>query len=300
LSAAIHVQDQAPQRLEHVVCNLCGADKTRPFMRRQGYSVVACESCDLVYVSPRATLAALAQHYNGNESSRIQYYLDGEPADRRSFAPVLERLERLQPAKGQLLDVGPNVGSCLALARERGWQVAGIEINAEAARYCRETRGLEVRAGTLEDEPFPPATFDAVLMGDVIEHLPDPRQALVQVRALLKPGGMLLISTPDIAGWAGRALQVKPEEHIYYFSPRTMKAMLEQAGYEVVEITPFDRHHNITAMVHSTTFGGLFQTLAPFFRLARRIFGDVILRLPIKENLLAIARRPLEVAQART
>src|SRR6185295_15586432 len=101
-------------------------------MRRQGYSVVACTACELVYVNPRATVAALAQHYNGNESSRIQYYLDGEPADRRSFTPVLERLERWQPGKGHLLDVGPNVGSCLALARERGWQVAGIEINAEA------------------------------------------------------------------------------------------------------------------------------------------------------------------------
>jgi 2-polyprenyl-3-methyl-5-hydroxy-6-metoxy-1,4-benzoquinol methylase len=186
----------------------------------------------------------------------------------------------------------------LALARERGWQVAGIEINAAAARYCRETRGLDVRAGTLDDEPFAPGSFDAVLMGDVIEHLPDPRQALVQVRALLKPGGLVLISTPDIAGWAGRMLQIKPEEHLYYFSPRTMTAMLEQVGYEVLEIAPFDRHHNLTGMVHSTTFGGLFQRLAPVFRLTRRMFGNVVVRLPLKENLLAIARRPLGVEKA--
>lgn len=283
---------------EHVACNLCGADRPRPFTRRAGYDVVACQGCGLVYVDPRASQAMLHSHYNANESSRVQYYLDAEGADRRSYEGVLRRLESLKPGKGRLLDVGPNVGTCLALARERGWQVAGIEINADAARYCREARGLDVRAGTLDDRPFALSTFDAVLMGDVIEHLPDPHRALDQVRELLAPGGLLLISTPDIAGWAGRLLQVKPEEHLYYFSPITMRALLEKCGYELVEIVPFDRHHNLTAMEHSTTFGGLFQTLGPLLRLARRLFGDLIVRLPIKENLLAVARRPLEEQRA--
>lgn len=289
---------EAAAATEHVACNLCGADRTRPFLRGHGGAVVACQGCGLVYVNPRASQAALHSHYNANESSRVQYYLDVESADRKSYEGVLQRLERLKPAKGRLLDVGPNVGTCLALARERGWQVAGIEINAEAARYCRETRGLDVRAGTLDDRPFALRGFDAVLMGDVIEHLPDPRRALEQVRELLEPGGLLLISTPDIAGWAGRLLQVKPEEHLYYFSPATMQALLEKCGYELVEIVPFDRHHNLTAMEHSTTLGGLFQRLGPLLRLSRRLFGDLIVRLPIKENLLAVARRPLEEQRA--
>lgn len=284
-------------RLEHVACNLCGSERRRPFTRRQGFDVVACAECGLVYVSPRLGPQALVEHYNGNESSRIQYYLDAEPADRRSFAVVLEAVERRLPGRGRVLDVGPNVGTCLALARERGWDVAGVEINAEAARHCREARGLDVRAGTLDDCPFPPASFAAILMGDVIEHLPDPRRALGQARELLRPGGLVAISTPDIGGWAGRALQVKPEEHIYYFSPATMTALLQRAGFEVLEVRPYDRYKNLTAMTHSTTCGTLFQRLAPLFRLARRLLGDVVVRLPIRENLLALARRPAPAAE---
>jgi 2-polyprenyl-3-methyl-5-hydroxy-6-metoxy-1,4-benzoquinol methylase len=281
--------------LEHVVCNLCGSDHRRPFARRQGFDVVACAECGLVYVSPRLGPQALLEHYNGNESSRIQYYLDAEPADRRSFAVVLEALERRLPARGQLLDVGPNVGSCLALARERGWSVAGVEINAAAARHCREARGLDVRTGSLSDCHFPPASFAAVLMADVIEHLPDPRRALEQVRELLQPGGLVAISTPDISGWAGRALQVKPAEHIYYFAPATLGALLRRVGFEVLEVRPYDRHKNLTAMTHSTTCGSLFQRLAPLFRLSHRVLGDVVVRLPIRENLLALARSPVAV-----
>lgn len=278
--------------LEHVPCNLCGAKNTHPFARRQGFDVVTCAECGLVYVNPRLGLTALVDQYNGNESSRIQYYLDAEPADRRSFAPVLETVQHLLPGRGRFLDIGPNVGNCLVLAREFGWQVAGIEINADAARHCREVRGLDVHAGTLDERPFPPCSFDAVLMGDVIEHLPDPRRALEQVRELLRPGGLVAVSTPDIDGWAGRALQIKPEEHLYYFSRATMKALLERSGYDVVQVESYDRHRNLTSMTHSTTCGLLFQRLAPLFRLMHWLLGDLVVRLPLRENLLALARRP--------
>ena len=278
--------------LEEVACNLCGSRRRRPFARRQGLDVVACAECGLVYVSPRPGPAALRAHYNDDGSSRVRYYLEAEPADRRSFAVLLEALERRRPRRGRLLDVGPNVGTCLALARERGWEVAGVEINADAARHCRETRALDVRDGTLDEGPFPPASFAAVLMADVIEHLPDPRRALVQVRELLEPGGLVAISTPDVSGWAARLLQVKPVEHLYYFEPTTLRALLGRAGLELLEVLPYDRYKNLTAMTHSTTCGTLFQRLAPLFALSRRMLGDLPVRLPLRENLLAIARRP--------
>ena len=278
--------------LEEVACNLCGSRRRRPFARRQGLDVVACAECGLVYVSPRPGPAALRAHYNDGGSSRARYYLEAEPADRRSFAELLEALERLHPRRGRLLDVGPNVGTCLALARERGWEAAGVEINAAAARHCREARALDVRDGTLDDGPFPPASFGAVVMADVIEHLPDPRRALEQVRELLEPGGLVAISTPDVSGWAARLLQVKPVEHLYYFEPATLRALLGRAGLEPLEVLPYDRYKNLTAMTHSTTCGTLFQRLGPLFALSRRLLGDLPVRLPLRENLLAIARRP--------
>ncbi|MFL5801273.1 MAG: class I SAM-dependent methyltransferase [Roseiflexaceae bacterium] len=254
--------------------------------------VVQCTNCGLVYINPRRDAESIFQHYNSGQSSRIQYYLDVEIADRRTFTEVLDLADRLVPGRGALLDIGPNIGACLVLARERGWQPHGVEINAEAARYCRELRGLDVISGVLASQTYAENSFDIVLMGDVIEHLRDPLDLMRLVQRILKPGGAVIISTPNIAGWAGRLLQIKPEEHLYYFAPSTIELLLRKAGLDVVGVKCLDRYHNLTAMTHSTTFGGLFQTLAPIFNLVHRLVGDLVVKLPLRENLIAVARKP--------
>jgi 2-polyprenyl-3-methyl-5-hydroxy-6-metoxy-1,4-benzoquinol methylase len=258
--------------------------------------VVQCVACGLVYVNPRLSPSELDEHYNSDQSSRMQYYLDVEIADRRTFNEFLDVAEKHCPAKGDLLDVGPNIGTCLSLARERGWAGHGVEINREAARYCREERALDVIGGILEQHTYPVNSFHTVLMGDVIEHVPDPLSLMRIVAHVLRPGGCVLISTPNIASMAGRALQIKPMEHIYYFAPPTMDMLLRKAGLEVVKIGSLDRYHNLTAMTHSSTFGGLFQKLAPVFNMAHRIIGDLVVKLPLRENLIAVARKPAKSA----
>lgn len=278
--------------LEEVACNLCGGTATAPVTRRDGLDVVRCTGCGLVYVNPRTRVADLTQHYNSGESSRLEYYRDAEAADRKTFAEILAIAARLSPGRGVLLDVGPCAGTLLVQARDAGFVVQGVEINAAAARMCRDQLGLDVRPGVLEPDTFPPGTFDVVSMGDVIEHVPDPVATLRTVARILKPGGHVLISTPNFESAAARFLQVKPEEHIYYFTAKTLRESLAKAGLETVEMRTLDRYRNFTAMTHSTTCGTLFQTLAPVFKAARRVLGDVVLRLPLRENLLAIARKP--------
>ncbi len=278
--------------LEVVACNLCQGTATRPFAQRDGLQVVECTNCDLVYVNPRHDAERIYQHYNSDQSSRIQYYLDVEVADRRTFNELLDLADRLAPRRGALLDIGPNIGACLALARTRGWDTYGIEINAEAARYCREQRGLNVTSGALDADTYPENSFDMIFMGDVIEHLRDPLELMKVVQRILKPDGALIISTPNIAQRAARVLQIKPEEHLYYFAPATITRLLCKAGLDVVGVKCLDRYHNITAMTHSTTFGGLFQRLSPVFNLAHRVVGDLVIKLPLRENLIAIARKP--------
>lgn len=295
VARGVAVEQAIGSGLEYVVCNLCGGEATQPFAQRGGMQVVQCASCGLVYVNPRRDAESIYQHYNSGQSSRIQYYLDVEVADRRTFDDILDLAERLAPQRGDLLDIGPNIGTCLALARARGWSTYGVEINADAARYCREQRNLNVVSAALDAHTYAENSFDVVLMGDVIEHLRDPLALMRVVHTILKPGGAVIISTPDIAGWAGRLLQIKPEEHLYYFSPDTISRLLGQAGLELVGVKCLDRYHNLTAMTHSTTLGGVFQTLAPAFNLARRLFGDTVAKLPLRENLLAVARKPIVV-----
>jgi 2-polyprenyl-3-methyl-5-hydroxy-6-metoxy-1,4-benzoquinol methylase len=286
------VEQAVQPGLEFVVCNLCRTTSTQPFTQCDGMQIVQCTGCGLVYVNPRRDAETIHLHYNSNQSSRIQYYLEVEVADRRTFAEILNLADRLAPSRGSLLDIGPNTGTCMALARDRGWRAYGVEINDEAARYCREQRGLDVTSGALAEHTYPENSFDIVLMGDVIEHLRDPLDSMRIVQRMLKPGGAVIISTPDIGGWAARLLQVKPEEHLYYFAPSTMETLLRKAGLDVVGVKYLDRYHNLTAMTHSTTFGGLFQKLAPLFGLAHRLAGDLVVKLPLRENLLAVARKP--------
>ena len=280
-----------------VSCNLCNGQVTRLFARKQKMNVVQCVGCGLVFVNPRLSFAELEEHYNSNQSSRTDYYLNVEVADRRSFNEMLAVAEEFCVGKGKLLDIGPNIGTCLDVARQRGWDGCGIEINREAARYCREKRNLDVIAGTLEPDTYSSDSFDAVLLGDVIEHVPDPLSLMRIVGRILRPDGCVLISTPNVASIAGRVLQIKPKEHIYYFTPATISQLLQQAGLTVVNVRPLDRYHNVTAMTHSTTFGGLLQKLGPLFRTAHYLVGDLVVKLPLHENLFAIARKP---ALART
>src|SRR5438128_277900 len=246
------------REVDQVSCNLCDGRVTERFAERKGMQIVRCVRCGLVYVNPRLNARTLHRHYNSGQSSRVQYYLDVESADRRTFAEILDAAARLLPHKGRLLDIGPNIGTCLEMGRRAGWETQGIEINEEAARYCREERGLDVTSGQLDEGTFPRSHFDIVLMGDVLEHLRDPMATVRIIQGILKPGGIVMISTPNIASLAGRILQIKPEEHLYYFSPATMAILLDKARLEVVQIAPLDRYHNVTAMSHSTTLGGLF------------------------------------------
>jgi 2-polyprenyl-3-methyl-5-hydroxy-6-metoxy-1,4-benzoquinol methylase len=286
------VQQSIQPGLEFVVCNLCAGSSSQPFAQRDGMQIVQCANCGLVYVNPRPTIESIVQHYNSGRSSRIQYYLDVEVADKRTFALILDLAEYLSPKRGNLLDIGPNIGTCLVLARERGWHTYGVEINVEAAHYCREQRGLNVVDGSLEPDIYAANYFDIVLMGDVIEHLRSPFETMRTIERILKPGGFVIISTPNIENWAGRLLQIKPEEHLYYFTPRTIEMLLHKAGLHAVGVRCLDRYHNLTAMNHSTTFGGLLQRLGPLFKLMHGMIGDLVVKLPLRENLIAIASKP--------
>jgi len=271
-------------------CELCGSDAFRPFARGQGLRVMRCAACGLVSVNPRPDVNALHAEYNSGGSSRIQYYLDVEAADRRTALDVFELVHRFRPPPGRVLDIGPNIGTFLDVARTLGWETQGVELNATAATFCQSERGLDVKMGVLEDADIEHGTKHLVLMCDVLEHLPNPKRTMREVRDLISPDGLVLISTPNVETLAGRVLQMKPREHLHLFSPSTLRKLLETAGFEVAHLGPYDRYHNVTAMSHSTTLGGVFGVLGPVFRLARRTLGDVIVRLPIRENLIALAR----------
>ena len=242
-------------------CNLCGASDTRVLFedlaplsegveladflastdRYDHYGrIVRCRRCGLVYASPRPSAAQLAHGY----TETVDEDYAQEDASRSINAHMALHTIKRFARSGRLLDVGCATGYFLNAAR-LDFETCGVEPSRWAAEYARERLKLDVRQGVLDDVSFPPASFDVVTLNDVIEHLVDPAATLAHLSGLLRPGGLLYLVTPSIESVSARILRgywwgLRPA-HLYYFSPRTLTAMLEKSGYRVVYLKRYGR-----------------------------------------------------------
>jgi 2-polyprenyl-3-methyl-5-hydroxy-6-metoxy-1,4-benzoquinol methylase len=252
--------------LERVRCNLCGADDTAPVTELDGFHIVRCRQCGLVYVNPRYQERLLQEIYtkayydhdginSGLEFFGYDNYLEDQENITITFAKRLRTIERFAD-KGRLLDIGCAAGFFLDLARSEGWEAIGSEVSEFSVHYARETLGLDVRLGELRDLQFEAQSFDVVTMWDVIEHLPDPMSELREVRRVLSDGGMLSIITPDVGSLVARLLGNRWEEfrrvreHVYFFSRRTVAEMLRKAGFKVLGIEHADKVFYLGPAMH--------------------------------------------------
>ncbi|MCI2424435.1 class I SAM-dependent methyltransferase [Candidatus Acetothermia bacterium] len=142
---------------------------------------------------------------------------------------------------GKLLDVGCGNGRFLVRMQELGWEVTGVEPDGEAAKVALERFGLSVHEGALEEVAFPDDTFDAITMSHVVEHLPDPISTISECRRILKKGGRLVVTVPNIESLsyriyreAWRGLEVP--RHLFLFSSPTLRACVERSGLQLLEL----------------------------------------------------------------
>jgi 2-polyprenyl-3-methyl-5-hydroxy-6-metoxy-1,4-benzoquinol methylase len=231
-----------------VNCLLCGSSRRVAFCEKFGFGLVRCADCGLVYASPRPRTEDLLARYESPlffetylrslHSSLTAYDLAFVKAHYHLYLGLLSKLSA--PGK-RLLDVGCGAGFFLKAAGEDGWDGRGIEASAAAARYAREVVGVDVLQGRFEDSSFPEDSFDAITCLDLIEHLPDPLDALRRIRRLLRPRGTLIISTPDLKSLSRRILGknwavLSPAEHLGNFTAETLSAMLRKAGFRIKDV----------------------------------------------------------------
>jgi len=163
------------------------------------------------------------------------------PALRANAEEVLARMESLLPQQGKarsILDFGSGWGFFLAAARDRGWETLGLEPLAVSAAYARAKFGLKITTDTLRDDTFPPDHFTAIASFQVFEHLPTPRDDLRRLTTMLQPGGVILVEVPLFGTWSGSLLRSRhrhfTQDHINFFTARTLKRLFESCGLEVV------------------------------------------------------------------
>lgn len=200
--------------------------------------LVRCRLCSLLFVNPRVSSGAMLDGY---ASGADPAYVSQMPSRVRTFVHMMTRLDRLRPGKGRLLDVGTAAGAFLKAASDDGWEVTGIEPNAWLADWGRAEYGVTIHVGSIDTVTLTPG-FDVVTLWDVIEHTPDPMHVLRRVRSLLAPGGLLIVNYPDMGSWVARAMGRKwpflSSVHLYYFTRKTMRAALDRAGFDTLELRP--------------------------------------------------------------
>lgn len=252
-------------------CPICGLDESEtayPINKsyassRSGINVskvplgvARCKECGHQFIQPVPQPEFLRAFYASYMSiAKNGFYRDRNrekiPSSfRQRYGRWLERI-RVLGGGGSLLDVGSGLGTFLRLARERGFEVTGIEPNREAATMLRERYGIFVHNCMLEELNVADR-YDVITMWDLLEHVPDPRLALGKSHELLGPRGLLVLETPardSFIHWLAKGIyhasngrikkplfRVYGVHHLQYFSERSLKGFLANCGFEVVEV----------------------------------------------------------------
>ncbi|MEQ1909598.1 MAG: class I SAM-dependent methyltransferase [Vicinamibacterales bacterium] len=218
-------------------CPTCGSTDEAAELEKDHMTVVRCRACDLVYVNPTFDEAHYQTMYASAAYQAIVRDLGMSSHEYRVGRFGTERVglmaSHLRVAAGRApryLDVGCSTGFVVEAARDRRWEAIGIDLNPSAVEFGRG-RGLDLRLLALEDAGFAPASFDAISLFDVLEHLLDPVATLRACVDLLVPGGILFLYVPNYDS-ASRLLMgvaahfIWPTHHLNYYTPTTIRDLM--------------------------------------------------------------------------
>jgi 2-polyprenyl-3-methyl-5-hydroxy-6-metoxy-1,4-benzoquinol methylase len=238
-STAAEVLERAgAAAIERVACPVCRGTGCRRLLEVGGFTLVRCLDCFHIYVNPRL---------RGEVQARIAAEWDEPHEDpflevQRLYAESLCRRLRRAAAGRRLLDVGFGKGYLLHAARAYGFEVYGVEGSPRLIERQHPYFGGRLARHWLDGEPLPWGSFDVVVLSHVLEHLPEPRAALLQVRQALNPRGLVYVAVPDMGSVQFRILgrrwnAIQPLVHLQYFNEASLARLLADAGFEVIERT---------------------------------------------------------------
>jgi SAM-dependent methyltransferase len=231
-------------------CAVCGSSELRLHLQvatRDGHDmaptttgygsaasdIIRCQSCGHMQLAEMPSEPYLDETYG--EIAEVAY-LEEEAGQRATAVRALERIER-HVRVGALCDLGCWVGFLLSEAEKRGWKASGVEPSEFAADYARTRLGLDVQTATIGRAELLEGGFDAVAMGDVIEHLPVPGRALERTTSILREGGVVYLALPDAGSAVARRLGARwwsvIPPHVHYFTRTSIARLLARHGFAV-------------------------------------------------------------------
>lgn len=233
-------------------CPRCASRASRIICTRQRlgreWGLAKCRKCNQHYTTPTPTKDEISAFYEGDYHSELRTEVGTEAAFEAKYLRYADTLGR-HLRSGRVVDVGCSTGLLVKILRDRGYDAEGIELNSESADWGRRQYGVVIHSKPLEDCPFGPESLDALLFTDVLEHTQHPRDALIEAGQRLVPGGLALVTFPDICSldssynyllsrllrrdWLWGNCHVPL--HVWEFTPATAEACFNEAGFEVVE-----------------------------------------------------------------
>ncbi|MFH2053146.1 MAG: class I SAM-dependent methyltransferase [bacterium] len=230
-------------------CPLCeDTGHPRHLIEKNGYTVVRCPHCDLVRVDPQPDPEDIERYYSAEQGYHV-HLVEDVKEQKRLAGRNRERLDLIEKhitERGPLLDVGCSLGLFLGHAKQRGWEASGVEINAHTVEQAQLRCGATVHHGNLETVTLASGSQLVVTFLDTLEHVLDPRSDLEKAHELLRPGGIVMVTAPNIDGLLPRSTyrllaqpfgvwdHPSPPAHLFDFSVKTLTMMLQKAGFEPV------------------------------------------------------------------
>ncbi len=225
-------------------CVYCNSTETGFFLKNNAFSYFKCKDCNLVFLFPQSsekhTLFSNKRMYG--ERNKIVEYFKREKYYQGVSSRIIKQIKKYQK-KGKLLDVGSSYGLFLNEARRAGFDVFGVEKEKEATDYSKKRFNLKIFNNYFEN--LKGGQYDIVSFIDVLEHLPNLKLVLAKTKKLLKSDGILFIQCPNLQSLVFKLTKEKwnwllPNVHLYHFSIKSLKKVLEENGFRVLSVKTYD------------------------------------------------------------
>jgi SAM-dependent methyltransferase len=283
-------------------CSFCGKGKFTKLLGVKSLGrdtfVVRCDNCRLAFLNPFPGPDEIKRIYS---EDYFQYHVDPEVLAARAQAgkDLLERLKKYLPERGRILDVGAAAGAYLSAFKNAGWEAYGVEISDYARESAKKIFGIEMHRD-LETAAFKDSYFDFILMNHAIEHLPSHTDFLDKLFSILKPGGILFVAAPNFGSVGAAKMksnwpQLKPDEHLYFFTPKTLKMVLEKSGYHILKsdtLQPLITTPQFEKMLDVRKAEFIRNAANKLFPGVKRSIRNIIGKLFPGDELMIIAERP--------
>jgi SAM-dependent methyltransferase len=247
------------------VCPLCSFPSPRSYDRdHRGVAISACPACGVKFMNPQYTDAYLAKFYS-DYIPLDRPFGDGPKHEAIAQRRRVENYERIEQfvSVGRLLAIGCGDGLELKIAKQRGWNAEGYDVDASTTEHLARSLDLHIYSGDLYELGLPSEGYDCIYLDQVIEHPKQPQKLLREVHRLLRPGGVLYIGCPNIASLSSTSKHVlerlgirrrnrgryyNTEHHLFFYSPGVLRQLLERVfGFRILRVQGDPLSHKVNS-----------------------------------------------------